>query len=228
MPVRRDWTLALDADLVLRGQGADPAVIRGRSRALVAIAEDALAAARPLIAPAVLYRVVEVEGLRHERLTLEGGAHLSGTLVAQHLGSAQRVAVALCTIGPALEDYAAEVMQDDPSLGLALDGCGSAAAEALANSACRYFESLAAEASEQATMPLSPGMIGWSVESGQPELLALVDTQEIGVHAATSGMMHPRKTVSFVVGLGPEVTAGGRACDYCNLRETCNYQDHYS
>ncbi len=228
MPVRRDWTLALDADLVLRGQGADPAVIRGRSRALVGIAEDALAAARPLIAPAVLYRLVEVGGLRHERLALEGGAHLSGALVAQHLGSAQRVAVALCTIGPALEDLAADVIQDDPSLGLALDGCGSAAAEALANSACRYFESLASEAGEQATLPLSPGMIGWPVESGQPELLALLDAQEIGVRAAASGMMHPRKSVSFVVGLGPDVTAGGRACDYCNLRETCNYQDHYA
>jgi hypothetical protein len=227
MPVRHDLPLVLDADMVLRGQGADPAVVRGRSRSLVTIAEQALEAARPLIAPAVLFRVLEVEGMRHERLSLEGGGQLSGTLVAQHLGGARRVALALCTIGAALEDRAAEVMEDDPSLGLALDGCGSAAAETLANSACSLFESMAAEAGEQATLPLSPGMIGWPIEIGQPELLALIDAAEIGVRVFPSGMMHPRKSVSFVVGMGRDVAAGGHACDFCNLRETCRYHDHF-
>ncbi len=228
MPVRRDWDLVLDADMVLRGQGADPAVVRGRSQALVAIAEQALAEARPLLAPAVLYRIVEVEGLRHERLTLAGGARLNGSLVAEHLGAAQHVAVALCTVGAALEDRASAVMEEDPSLGLALDGCGSSAAEALANSACHFFETLAAEAGEKATIPLSPGMIGWPVEIGQPELLTLVDADEIGVRVFDSGMMHPRKSVSFVVGIGEAVSSGGRTCDYCNLRETCSYKDHYA
>ncbi len=228
MPVRRDWELALDADMVLRGQGADPAVVRGRSRALVTIAEQALAEGRMLIAPAVVYRVVEVESLRHERLTLAGDARLSGALVAEHLGGAQRVAVALCTIGAALEDRATQVMEEDASLGLALDGCGSAAAEALANRACHFFETQAAEAGEKTTIPLSPGMIGWPVEVGQPELLALIDADEIGVRVFPSGMMHPRKSVSFVVGMGGQVSSGGRTCDFCNLRETCSYKDHYA
>jgi hypothetical protein len=176
----------------------------------------------------VLYRVIEVESLRHENLTLVGGARLSGGLVAEHLGAAQRVAVALCTVGAALEDRATAVMEEDPSLGLALDGCGSSAAEALANRACHFFESLAAEAGEKATIPLSPGMIGWPVETGQPELLALVDADEIGVRVFPSGMMQPRKSVSFVVGMGSQVASGGRTCDYCNLRETCSYKDHYA
>jgi hypothetical protein len=228
MPVRRDWELALDADMVLRGQGADPAVVRGRSRALVAIAEQALAEARSLLAPAVVYRVAEVEGQRHERVTLAGGMRLSGALVAEHLGGAQRVAIALCTVGAALEDRATAVMEDDPSLGLALDGCGSAAAEALANRACHFFETLAGEAGEKTTIPLSPGMVGWPVEVGQPELMALIDADAIGVSVFPSGMMHPRKSVSFVVGMGAQVSSGGRTCDFCNLRETCSYKDHYA
>ncbi len=227
MVVRRDWELALDADMVLRGQGADPAVVRGRSRALVGIAEQALAEAKALIAPAVAFRIVEVKSLRHERLTVAGDAHLSGALVAEHLAGAQRVALALCTIGAALEDRATAVMEEDPSLGLALDGSGSAAAEALANRACHYFETLAAEAGEKTSIPLSPGMVGWPVEVGQPELLALIDADEIGVRVFPSGMMHPRKSVSFVVGMGTQIASGGRTCDYCNLRETCSYKDHY-
>jgi pseudouridine-5'-phosphate glycosidase len=30
MPILKDWDLIIDADQVIRGQGADPAVIRSR------------------------------------------------------------------------------------------------------------------------------------------------------------------------------------------------------
>ena len=228
MPVLRSWELELDADLVLRGQGADPAAIRRRSGALVAIAEEALAQARPLLSPAVAFVERSVSCLRHERLELEGDGALTGALVGQHLGGAERVAALVCTIGAELEQRATRVMAEDPSLGLALDGCGSAAVEALANAACRQFEAEAQGAAWQTTIPLSPGMIGWPVEVGQPQVFALVDTEGIGVRLSPSGMMSPRKSVSFVLGMGRGVSQGGRACDYCHLRSSCRYQDHYA
>jgi hypothetical protein len=52
MPVLRDWELALDADKVLWGQGADPALVRVRRPRLVAIAEATIAEGRPLLTPA--------------------------------------------------------------------------------------------------------------------------------------------------------------------------------
>jgi hypothetical protein len=39
--------------------------------------------------------------------------------------------------------------------------------------------------------------------------------------------MLPRKTLTMVLGAGPEMTAAGRTCDYCSLRDVCRYQDHY-
>ena len=39
---------------------------------------------------------------RHERIHLEGGTTLTGPQVASHLGGAQRVVAAVCTIGPQL------------------------------------------------------------------------------------------------------------------------------
>ena len=46
-----DWELALDADAVLRGQGADPALLRSRKPRLFDIAVQALDEAGRLFSP---------------------------------------------------------------------------------------------------------------------------------------------------------------------------------
>jgi hypothetical protein len=227
MPLLRDWDLSLDVDQVLRAQGADPAVIRARRPALVDAAEQALQEGLAYLAPVAAYRELAVESLRHERLFLTGGV-LTGPLVAQHLRSAQQVVVLACTIGDALERVISEAMSEDPVRGLALDGLGSAAAEGLAAAAAAHFEDQARAQGLQTTIPLSPGMVGWPVEEGQAEIFSLVDGGEAGISLTSGGMMVPRKSISLVLGVGKDVAAEGRACDFCNLRETCRYQNHYA
>jgi hypothetical protein len=227
MEILREWDLSVDVDGVLRGQGADPAVVRSRSPRLVACAENALEEGLRLLEPAVAYRRLQVESLQHERLHLQGGQRLSGSLIAQHLGPAQEVVVLACTVGNALEAHAQQVMADNMLLGLALDGVGSVAAEALATEACLWLEEEAAQRGMEATIPLSPGMIGWPVEEGQPQIFALLDAAEVGVTLTSATMMLPRKSLSMVLGLGADVSQGGRTCDYCHMKETCRYQDHH-
>ena len=228
MPVLREWDLVVDADAVLRGQGANPAVIRGRSPSLVSTAERAIHDGSHLIKPAVLVRRLAVEGVVHERIKLEEGAGLQGRLLAQHLAAASEVVVLLCTVGDDLEELASKTMMSDPVFGLALDGLGSAAVEALANAACRRFEDEAKAAALQTSIPLSPGMIGWSVEEGQPQIFRLLPSEEIGVRVTPSWVMLPRKSLSMVLGIGTRMVEAGKTCDYCTLRETCRYQDHYA
>lgn len=221
MEILREWDLSIDVDGVLRGQGADPAVVRSRSPRLVASAEQALEEDLRLLEPAVAYRRLQVESLQHERLHLQGGQRL------QHLGPAQEVVVLACTVGNALEAHAQQVMAANTLLGLALDGVGSAAAEALATEACLWLEEEAAQRGMEATIPLSPGMIGWPVEEGQPQSFSLLDAGEVGVTLTSATMMLPRKSLSMVLGLGADVSQGGRTCDDCHMKETCRYQDHY-
>lgn len=227
MPVWVDWELDLDVDQVLRGQGADPQVIRSRRPALVATTEKALAEGRSLLRPVVAYRELPVREMRHERLILEGGGHLAGKLIGQHLAAAELAAVFVCTIGEAIDTRLAQVMDDDPVLGLALDGLGSAAVEALAAAACRRVETLSGQRGQQVSIPLSPGMIGWPVLEGQTQIFGLIDASAAGVSLTSSGMMVPRKSLTMVIGMGAHVLAAGTACDYCSLNETCRYQDHY-
>jgi hypothetical protein len=133
----------------------------------------------------------------------------------------------LCTIGPELEEHASRVMSSEMVRGLALEGAGSAATEALANSACRLFELEAETEGLQASIPLNPGMIGWTVSEGQPQIFSLLEGAQVGISLTPAAVMVPRKSLSMVLGLGPGMTNAGRTCDFCAMRETCRYQDHY-
>jgi hypothetical protein len=228
MMIDRDWNLSLTVDQVLRGQGADPEKIRARRPALVETAEWALREGLPLLEPAVVIRELVVQSLRHEQLLLEEGGRLSGSLISQHLGGASRVAVMVCTIGSQLEAISGEMMATDPLLSLGLEGVGTAAVELLASEAISRLEAAARADGLQSSIPLSPGMINWTVEVGQLEIFALVDAGQIGVHLNGSSMMVPRMSLSQVLGFGLEMNLKGRSCDYCNLNQTCRYQNHYA
>lgn len=224
MEVLRDLEVVFDADDVLRAQGGDPAAIRSRRPAFADLAERALAEGLPLLRPRVSYQRLGVERLTHERLALAGGSVLSGPLVTQHLASASDVAVMVCTVGPDLETRADEVMAEDMLYGLALDGVGSAAAEALAVAACHYFEQQAADEGWRASVPINPGMVGWPVGEGQQQVFNILDAADKGVTLTATGMMIPRKSLSMVIGLGADVSDSGSACDYCSMGDRCRYR----
>ena len=228
MPVLTDLHLQISVDQILKNEGVDPEVARGKNPEIVSIAERALQTGLPLIEPVVAYRNLKVKSVKHERVILEGGGVLTGKLVALHLGPAQQAVVMICTIGKALESYASAVLPNDPAYGFALDALGTVAVEALTVSACRYFGDLGAAEGMQTTLPISPGMDGWSTARGQAQIFALVEPQEAGVELTGSGMMMPQKSLTFVIGLGEEVENNGRICDYCSMRWSCRYQDQYA
>jgi hypothetical protein len=133
----------------------------------------------------------------------------------------------LATIGEDLERQVSQIWDSNMVYALALDGAGSAAVEALANAACLYFETRAAEEGMQASIPLSPGMVDWPVPEGQPQLFQLLGDAATEVQLTPSYIMVPQKSLTMVMGIGADVKTSGRTCDFCNMRDTCRYQDHY-
>jgi len=221
MPVRRDWNLEYDVDDVLRSQSADPAAIRARRPKLVALSERALETGRDLVEPAVLTRNLRVEKARHNRITLEGGATLTGPLITEHLGGAETIVVMLCTIGDKLGAAALEESTTNLSYGFALDAVGSAAVHALNAAACNLVEDDARADGLQTSLPLSPGLEGWGVDPGQREIFSMIDPDEVGVVLSPTLEMRPLKSVTAVVGIGKDIATKGAVCDYCALRSTC-------
>ena len=181
-----------------------------------------------LLVPKVVYKEFTVEGVQHERLLLQGGCRIDSKLLAQQLAVADRVIVILTTIGIELEERVSLIWDSDMVYALALDGAGSAAVEALANAACLYFEQRADKEETQVSMPFSPGMVDWSVSDGQPQIFQLLGEAGSIVKLTPSSIMIPRKSLTMVMGIGAELKSTDRTCDFCTMRETCRYQEHYS
>ncbi len=219
-----DWKLELDVDKVLAGQGADPAAIRLRHPGLVQAAERALGEGLHLIAPDAVQRVLSVTRRDDLGVHLTGGGCIRGTSIERWLSEADEVAVTVCTIGCALEQRVSATLQDDPVLALALDGLGTAAVDALASAVCGQVAADAEARGAKATIPFSPGMMGWSLADGQDQVFSLVNAAGIGVALTPSRLMVPRKSVSMVIGLGSRIVTGGHHCDLCGMKDTCRYR----
>jgi hypothetical protein len=223
MTILTDWNFTLSADDVLRGQGADPETVRAKKPALLKAASAALHAGFTKLRPAAVIQNIKVVEHRHERILLKGGKELTGPLVAHNLAGAEQVILAVCTIGSELEKLASSWMDENPLLGLALDGLGNAAVEKVAQQVCAHIAERAQAKGLQASTPLSPGEMDWPVEVGQPQIFALLNPSQAGVTLTSGGMMVPKKSISFVVGLGPEM-ARTDICEVCSLKETCRYR----
>jgi hypothetical protein len=225
--IERDWDLSLTIDHVLRGQGADPLRLRQRRPALVEIAAWALQEGLPLLQPVVLAQEFQIQSVRHEELILASQVRLKSALLTQHLAGARKVVMMVCTVGPQLEAITTEMMASDPLQALALEGVGTAAVEMLATLVANRWETRSQAGGLSASIPLSPGMVGWPVEVGQQQIFSTLNTAAIGVRLTEGGMMVPRMSISQLLGFGERMVLQGRTCDYCNLKETCRYQDHY-
>jgi hypothetical protein len=233
MPIIDQWDIQLTIDQVLRAQGADPDIIRSRRPNLVKSTEEAIVRGQSLLRPQVLYEKYEVKDFTHEHLELvahnphHGHYYLSGQLIAKHLAKAQAIIVMLCTIGRDLDNSVSQQFTIDPLVALALDGVGSAAVELLAIQACNYIENQVNNDGLKTTMPLNPGMVGWSVDEGQPQIFSLLDGEAIQVSLTDSWMMVPNKSLSLVMGIGTDISTSGSSCEYCSLKGICRYQNHY-
>lgn len=226
-PGMQVWLDGLDADSVLRAQGADAARVRARSPRLVAVAERTVREGLPLLDPRLTYCLLEVRLREPGRIVLEGGETLTGPLVARVLSSASSVAVVAATVGARLESRVSRMFGLDLPYALALDGLGSCAVQALSLSARNLVRELARREGLRATAPVSPGMEGWPLEEGQKEIFRLLDPVVSGVRLTSGGWMLPRKSLSMVFGLGAAARDSGETCDTCTGRNSCPYRNRH-
>ncbi len=219
-----DIKLNITADMVLRGQGADPEIIRSRRPVLVQLAERAISEGNGFIKPVIITGKYAIKSTSSEGLQLGDGVILNSPLVAEHLQQSDWVVLAICTIGIELEEFMTRTGQmGDMALSLALDGLANAAVDQLSLHLCQKVEQEAAEEGLQTTIALGPGMLGWPLEIGQPQIFAALQPDPAIVKLLPSMLMLPRKSTSLAIGIGKQVRKIGKACQYCAVNATCRY-----
>lgn len=238
-----DWTIDLQVDAVLRGQGMDPEPVKARSPRIVAAAEEAMEKGRDLLRPRVVSREYRV--MRHEAdgLVLEGAEFRCGEEVAARLAGAERLVVVGATVGDDLLDHAVEIAEaGDPLLALGMQGVGAAAAEDLAVQACRSISLPASEAGECGVL-CWPGSAIWPNTEAQRQIFALLGQEgEAGDDRGALwldeyAIVRPVTSVTFAIGVragaagcaceaSPEAPRAGGAeapCETCGRIPDCNF-----
>lgn len=220
MPPITDLQPVLEAGHVLMGQGIDPQRARPE---LVATARDVIEEAQALLEPAALYTVVPVRDFHHQTVVLDDDVTFEGPLVARALAGAEQVALAVCTIGPALEERVDALFGVEPVRAMALDGAGVGALRVVSEMVVERIRAEARAGDLGSGMRASPGQEGWSIWQ-QRELFRLVPAGRIGVRLAETCLMLPRKSVSFAIGMGPDMRPDAVACNFCSKRERCPWR----
>jgi len=215
--------LSIDRDEVLRFQGYQKGVDHP-SAPVLAIFEEALAVGERLMTPRVVYRAVGVTDRGADRIEA-GGERLHIPQIGRLWGPIEAIGAGICTVGEAIETRVRELFDGrEFPLAVMLDSVGSAAAESLAEYANDLLCQVAIPERLKVTNRISPGYAGWDVAE-QARLFRLCPGAPIGVRLNSACFMSPGKSISWLVGIGPEARVDHyfTQCRRCWMRD-CAYR----
>lgn len=145
-------------------------------------------------------------------------------IVASALKRSTSLGLFVGTCGEKVELLAKEFMREGHTLeSLIVDLIASELAEGVADYIHNKIEEDVAVSNLHITNRYSPGYCNWPV-SDQQKLFALLGEKSCGVILTPSSLMVPIKSVSGIIGIGPEVKFRGYACAKCDDSQ-CIYRN---
>jgi hypothetical protein len=173
----------------------------------------------------VMYACVDVRLFPDRKAIEAGGIVIQDETLADAIGVAQLIAVAVCTVGEGIDRLIDERFANGDFFGGMIgDVVGSRAVEGVAERCAASICSEATALGLSASSHLSPGYGKWDV-SGQRAVFALLDPSPIRVSLNDHCMMQPKKSISFVMPLvkGEAGHNVERPCHGCALKN-CSYR----
>ncbi len=168
--------------------------------------------------PRFCYRVVQ--GLledAHPHLLIGEACLEVGNVIARQLRGSEAFALFVATAGDEYDEWCKR--QDDVLRAFVVSSIGSVVVERCADLMEKTLQAGIDKLGWHHTNRFSPGYCGWDVK-GQHQLFSLLSPSPCGVTLTDGAMMHPVKSVSGVVGVGPKVRRHPYSCGLCNM-ENC-------
>lgn len=228
MPIVKEWPPILSkgrlAQLVTRAEddARERSIYQDRLSKMAARAQE-----RRVIHPALAFESFAISQRGGDWVRLNTGVTLRvGTLAVDCLAGAQRLLVAVGTLGPGLESEMNRLFADRRvSDALALEDISIAALHAFSGEIITYLAEVARRHSVHIGSPLGPGDENFPVEQ-QTQLCALTQADQIGVESSKTGVLSPAKSLSMVVGMGtrPAQWTTEARCDSCNIAHQCEFR----
>lgn len=141
-----------------------------------------------------------------------------GDTIASLLKGSKRFAIFAATAGTTFQKYQDRLKEEGDILKCFIaDIIGTCIAEKAGDHMERLLEKELK--GERHTNRLSPGYCGWHL-TGQKDLFPLMGDNPCGISLSDVCLMNPIKSISGIIGIGPEVDVKKYGCQYCEL-ETC-------
>jgi len=228
MKIIKNIKLKIDEEEVLRYLGYHRNKAGETSEIILQITREEIEQGYCLFEPKGIYSKVMIKNISSEgRINLENGLCLEiNNSMLNLLKGTSYLAFGLSTIGNQLEEKVAELFaKNEYPKAMALDVVGTVASKFLSN----YVKSLicqeAKEQNFQTTKYFSPGSGDWNI-SQQKNIFQIIPAGKIGVKLTESYMMIPKKSLSWVIGMGKEIIIPSKGDDSCKtcLAENCQFR----
>lgn len=165
-----------------------------------------------------VFQIFDLERVDEEAVYVNGGEVMESAMLARVMAKSSRAAVYAVTVhGHEELDEATE----DLRWKFFYDAWGTAFVEAATVWLREKIMRIAENEALYATQFWCPGQHNVDI-SLQENVFRLIDPERIGIHLKETMMMHPKKSATGIAGLGTDPDLESvRACDVCELRETC-------
>ena len=166
------------------------------------------------------YVICPGEYTGRDQLQLSGTMISPGRIITSYLREATCFAVFTATVGAGFDQWCHHLRTNDDMVGLFVaDSLGSVLAEACVGLMVKNLETEMAEAGLKISNNYSPGYCDWPL-TDQARLFGLLPGDFCGITLTDSCLMLPVKSVSGIIGIGPDIRKRPYGCDICNMK-TC-------
>jgi hypothetical protein len=157
-------------------------------------------------------------------LVIENFTFYLEKILASSIKKSSSIIFFISTVGSQVEQLSKQLIKDGHLLeGLIVDIIASEIAEEVARLIYERIKVDMEKKGLKITNRYSPGYCNWPV-SDQQKLFSLFKNETCGVHLTESSLMVPIKSVSGIIGVGPNVKYQEYFCDKCKM-DSCIYRD---
>ena len=154
-----------------------------------------------------------------DSVSYNGLQFATGPIITSQLKRSTSLALFVSTAGPRLEQWAGELMAGgDMMRGYIVDAIASEYVEQASVWLEKHIAGNVKSRGWKITNRYSPGYCDWPV-SEQHKLFSLLPGNFCGITLTESSLMVPIKSLSGIIGLGPEVKRGAFQCSICDLKD---------
>jgi hypothetical protein len=146
-------------------------------------------------------------------------------IVTAQLKKSDEVAIFLCTIGPAMEEWTKKLnFEGDFTKAYIVDTVASVTVECAVDLLHDHIENQMIMRGLKITNRYSPGYCNWDVAE-QHILFSFLPKNFCEISLTDSALMLPVKSVSGIIGIGKNVKYSKYSCDTCGVKD-CTYRTY--